>query len=347
MNNFDVRSTIQAEMRAAFPVAEERVAQYYGMQSYHLGWCDTGFAPAAHDPGKLLRPQLALLACRTVGGAMQTALPLAAGIQLIHDFSLIHDDIQDQSDTRRGRITVWKEWGLAHGINAGDGMFVIAHLALHRLAQVETPQGGVPAATILEVLRRFDETILTICEGQYLDLSFEGDLSITEDDYLAMIRRKTAVLIACAAGLGALVGGGDSETVESFFALGEAMGVAFQIEDDILGIWGDPEVTGKPRAADVYRRKVSLPIVHALRNTTNDDLHHLYQQETLSDREVQHVLHILEETQSRAATEQLAATYHEQTKQALAHIRSSDTPDSQAALADIHALIERLIGRQA
>src|SRR5215510_5283318 len=155
MNQSDTRISIQAAMRAAFPQAEARVARFYAMQEYQLGWRDEQLKPADVDPGKLLRPQLTLLACRAVGGDPRQALPLAAGIQLIHDFSLIHDDIEDQSATRRGRPAIWKLWGLAQGINAGDGLFVIAHLAAYRLAEV-----GLPAEVVLEILRRFDQTIL-------------------------------------------------------------------------------------------------------------------------------------------------------------------------------------------
>ncbi|NJO04767.1 MAG: polyprenyl synthetase family protein, partial [Chloroflexaceae bacterium] len=232
---------IQETMRAAFPEAEARVQRFYGMQAYHLGWRDLDLNLAYADPGKLLRPQLVLLATQAVGGSFEQALPLAAGIQLIHDFSLIHDDIQDQSDTRRGRMTVWKKWGIAQGINTGDGMFVLAHLAIHQLGEA-----GLPAGVVLEVLRRFDETILKICEGQYLDLSFEGDLNITEADYLAMISRKTAALIAASTGLGAIIGGASLEQAQALFAFGQSLGVAFQVQDDILGIWGDPSITGKP-----------------------------------------------------------------------------------------------------
>src|SRR4051794_22017412 len=133
MNPSDSRISIQHAMRAAFPAAEERVTRFYTMQEYQLGWRDEQLAPADVATGKLLRPRLTLLACRAAGGDPSQALPLAAGIQLIHDFSLIHDDIEDNSDTRRGRPAVWKLWGLAQGINTGDGMFVIAHLALHRM----------------------------------------------------------------------------------------------------------------------------------------------------------------------------------------------------------------------
>lgn len=337
MNQIDTRISIQAAMRSAFPAAEARVARFYAMQQYQLGWRDEQLAPTDVDPGKLLRPLLTLLACRVAGGDSRQALPLAAGIQLIHDFSLIHDDIEDNSDMRRGRPTVWKLWGLAHGINAGDGMFAVAHLALHRLSQA-----GVHPEVVLEVLRRFDETILTICEGQFLDLSFEGNLQISEADYLTMISCKTAALAAAASGLGAIVGGADVPTAQALFDFGQNLGLAFQVQDDVLGIWGDPAVTGKPAAADLYRRKLSLPIIHALRAAAESDtLARLYSQTEISDGNARQLLEILAEAGAREYTEDVAAFYHRQGLAAL-EAAHGDT----AALADLRALAEQLIGRQ-
>jgi len=337
MKQTDIRTDIQAAMRAAFPEVQERVAQFYAMQEYQLGWRDEQLAPTHVDPGKLLRPQLTLLACRVGGGDPQRALPLAAAIQLIHDFSLIHDDIEDNSDTRRGRPTVWKLWGLAQGINTGDGMFVVAHLALHQLSQA-----GTPADVTLEVLKRFDQTILTICEGQFLDLSFEGNLAINEADYLAMISRKTAALTAAAAGLGAIVGGADAATAKALFDYGENLGLTFQIQDDVLGIWGDPELTGKPFAADLYRRKVSLPIIHALHTADRrETLAQIYSQPEIGDDQVRQVLDFLDQAGSRGYTEGVAEDYHHQALSALdaAH-------GSAAALAEIRAISERLLNRK-
>jgi len=338
MKHSDERTAIEAAMRAAFPPVDERVARFYAMQEYHLGWRDEELHPATFDPGKLLRPRLCLLSCRAVGGDPRDALPLAAAIQLIHDFSLIHDDIQDQSDTRRGRPTVWKLWGLAQGINTGDGMFTVAHLSLHRLALT-----SLPAATILDVLRRFDETILTICEGQFLDLSYEGNLEIDEAAYLAMIERKTAALIAASAELGALVGGADEETIQALFDFGRALGLAFQIEDDVLGIWGDPAVTGKPFAADLYRRKLSLPVIHAL--TTSPDrerLMSLYAQATLDDDAVHQALAILDAAGSRVYAEAAAAAYHGEAFAALDRAHGD-----AAALEELRAIATSLLGRRA
>jgi len=334
----DSARLIQQAMGEAFPAAEEQVARFYQMQEYHLGWRDEHLRPASADPGKLIRPQLALLACQAAGGDPRQALPLAAGVQLLHDFTLIHDDIEDNSTTRRGRPTVWSIWGLAQGINAGDGMFVIAHLAIHRLAEA-----GVPAERILRVLRRFDEIILHVCEGQYLDLSYEGNLEIDEAAYLAMIERKTAALIAASAELGALVGGADEETIQALFDFGRALGLAFQIEDDVLGIWGDPAVTGKPFAADLYRRKLSLPVIHAL--TTSPDrerLMRLYAQAILDDDAVHQALAILDAAGSRVYAEAAAAAYHGEAFAALDRAHGD-----AAALEELRAIATTLLGRRA
>lgn len=343
MTKPDSARQIQQAMRAAFPTAEARVARFYQMQEYHLGWRDVQLQPAEFDPGKLIRPQLVLLACQAAGGVPEQALPLAAGVQLLHDFTLIHDDIEDNSDTRRGRPTVWSLWGLAQGINAGDGMFVIAHLAIHRLADA-----GLPATRTLAVLRRFDELILQVCEGQYLDLSFEGDLGITPDDYLAMIGRKTAALVAGACELGAMAAGAAPDTVAALAAFGRSVGLAFQIEDDILGIWGSPEVTGKPRAADLYRRKVSLPVVHALATAAEREaLARSYTQGAMDDAAVRSALAILDAAGSRAYCAAVAAEHHAAAFAALDQLGPGESPASAAARAQLRELATRLIGRQA
>ncbi|MDZ4719257.1 MAG: polyprenyl synthetase family protein [Roseiflexaceae bacterium] len=337
MTRPDDRIAIQAAMRAAFPQAEARVATFYHMQEYQLGWRDEQLQLANYDPGKLLRPYIVLLGCQVAGGDPHTAMPLAAGIQLIHDFSLIHDDIEDDGDTRRGRPTVWKVWGLAQGLNAGDGMFVIAHLSLHRLSDV-----GVPPEVVLDILRRFDQTIITICEGQYLDLSYEGNLAIDEAAYIAMISRKTAALVAAACGLGAILGGASASLAKTMFDFGQNLGLAFQIQDDLLGIWGDPAEMGKPFAADLIRRKVSLPVIYGLQHAEQRrELAQLYQQPHAGDEELHHILTILEQAGSRAYCEQAAASYHHQALTAL-----NAAPGQQAPLAELRAIANRLLGRK-
>ena len=338
MMNSDVRGAIQSAMREVFPAVERRMADFYAMQEYQLGWRDTDLRPANFDPGKLLRPQLTLLASQAAGGDIARALPLAAGIQLFHDFTLIHDDIEDASETRRGRVTVWKQWGLAHGINAGDSMFTLAHLALHRLADV-----GVSAPVLVEVLRRFDQTILMICEGQYLDLSFEGNLKITEDDYIAMINGKTAVLVGAATSLGGLVGGANTTAVQALWDFGRNVGLAFQIQDDVLGIWAGAEVTGKIAAADLYRRKVSLPIIHALAHDHSGELAAIYRQTEVTANDIPRALAVLDRTGSRTYAEDMAFHYYSAAIRALSRFPGVDRPASTEARARLRAIADQAL----
>ncbi len=333
-----VRAT-QAAMRQAFPSYEERVQQFYAMQEYHLGWRDEQLQAVNADSGKLIRPQLCLLACQAVGGRGEQAAPLAAAIQLLHDFTLIHDDIEDHSPTRRGRSTVWHLWGVPQGINAGDGMFVVAQLAVLQLADA-----GVEPSVVLEISRRFNETILRVCEGQFLDISFEERLDISESDYLAMISRKTAALIAASTGLGAILGDGDQAQTVGLFEFGQALGVAFQIEDDVLGIWGDEAVTGKPQAHDVWGRKKSLPIIHALANAENDEaatLRSIYTKPELTQADVDTVLAILERTGSQGYTSGVAQFYHAQALSAIDAVQAKH----QQALAALRSIATQLLGR--
>lgn len=338
----DLSAIIQRAMRAAFPAAEASVARFYAMQEYHLGWRDTALQSSSAHPGKLIRPQLALLACGVVGGDTAQALPLAASIQLAHDFTLLHDDIQDNSDLRRGRVTVWKQWGAAQAINAGDGMLLVAQLALYQLADA-----GVPAPVVLDVARRFSQTILEVCEGQFLDMSFEGRLDLQEDDYLAMIGRKTATLLAGATSLGAIVGGAEPVDVHALADFGRSLGLSFQIQDDVLGIWGQPAVTGKPHAADLRQRKVSLPIIRALHDEAAATvLRQVYSRPAVDEQAIHAALDALEMTDARRSCEELAAHYHQQALAALARLQPPTGDDAQAALEQLHAMTAALLGRQ-
>jgi geranylgeranyl diphosphate synthase, type I len=173
-------------------------------------------------------------------------------------------------------------------------------------------------------------------------LSFEGDLTIGEDDYLAMIGRKTATLIAAAAELGAIVGGGDPATTTAMFEFGQSLGLAFQVQDDVLGIWGDPELTGKPFAADLYRRKLSLPVIHALRTSEQrDDLARIYGQTVTTDGRVRQALDILDAAGARDYTAGVAERYHNQALAALGQVRCDN-----ATLGQVHALVGQLLDRQ-
>ena len=242
---------VEGEMRQILLAPGERVRPLYDMMAYHLGWVDEQAKPVQADSGKRLRPLLCLLCCEAAGGDWQQAVPAAAGLELIHNFSLIHDDIEDNSPTRRGRPTVWALWGLPHGINAGDSMLMLARLALGRLSS-----RGVDPGIALQAMDILDRTCLRLCEGQYLDMAGEGHLDMSEEDYLEMTGGKTAALLAASTQMGALIAGA-GDAVESYRQFGWNLGLAFQMVDDLLGIWGDPAVTGKSAADDVRSRKMT------------------------------------------------------------------------------------------
>src|SRR5438105_6354270 len=236
---------IEGEMhRQALPPT----TQLGRMASYHLGWVDVEGRPSAAGGGKRMRPALCLWAASACGGDPQRALPVAAAIELVHNFTLVHDDIQDGDLLRRGRPTVWSIWGQAQGINAGDGLFALALRAA--LAQPE-------AARVL-----VDATVEVI-EGQCLDLQQEGRLEGSLDAYLRVVEAKTGALVGASLEAGAAVAGAAPELRAKLQRAGRLLGIAFQLRDDWLGVWGDPELTGKSRDGDLARRKLGHPVVAA------------------------------------------------------------------------------------
>lgn len=248
------RAAILAELHSAL---DQRTAPPFTLMRYHLGWEDRHGRAIEPRAGKLLRPTLCLLCCEAVGGDWRRALPAAAALELLHNFTLIHDDVEDASRQRRGRETLWSLWGAAQAINVGDGMFALAHLTLLRLE-------GCPAEQVLRAARMLDEATLRLCEGQHRDLTCAGERQVSRDDYLAMIEGKTAALLAASCGIGALLGGGNERVVDSLHEFGLRLGLAFQIRDDALDVWGDPQETGKPIGDDLRAGKRSFPVVVAL-----------------------------------------------------------------------------------
>jgi geranylgeranyl diphosphate synthase type I len=250
---------LEGEMRAVLSGGEEATQPHYGMMQYHMGWVDARFEPSDLPAGKRLRPILCLLACAEVGGRTRAALPAAAAIEILHNFSLVHDDIEDGDETRRHRETVWKLWGVPLAINVGDGMFALSYAALQRLSGED-----VPPTAVLAALDVFTRTCVALTEGQYLDMSFERRDLVTVGEYLRMIEGKTAALVGASIAIGAHIGGAAPQQAEALQRFGHEVGLAFQIQDDVLGIWGDPAVTGKAAGNDVLRKKKSLPMLHAL-----------------------------------------------------------------------------------
>jgi len=288
-------TALENELRALVVSRDPAYDAYYGIFRYHLGWTDANFVDVQSDTGKRLRPLLCLLSCEAVSGDWRRALSVAAALELAHNFSLIHDDIEDRSDERRGRAAVWQVWGLPHGLNAGDGMFVLARLALDRLCE-----RGLSIEKCSTVSTVFDEATLALCQGQFLDLGFESRLDVTTDEYLKMIRGKTAALIAASTRIGAMLATDDEKIVDAFAQFGENIGLAFQITDDILGIWGDPSITGKSAATDILTKKKSLPAIIGLNHPQHGAaLRALYSQAQLSQNDVARVLALLDQLGAR------------------------------------------------
>lgn len=265
-------------------VAFARELPLYRLIRYHLGFGEDG---EGNYLGKALRASLALFACEALTGDWRPALPAAVAVELVHSFSLVHDDIQDRDEERHGRPTVWRLWGIGQAINVGDALRELAALSLHRLK-------GFPAEVILRAARVLDEAVLAMIEGQYLDLSYEERWDLTVQDYLEMVGRKTGALIGVALELGALLARPEEDDLhQRFREAGRWLGLAFQAKDDLLGIWGDPRQTGKSASSDLRNRKKTLPIVYALNEPDGQELRQLYSLPRLGEAELARILELL------------------------------------------------------
>ena len=252
----EMREALEKDLKSSlFPLQNEYGSEMVEMISYHLGWNEA----ENQSSGKRIRPLIALLCCAALGGEWPTAIPVASAIELIHNFSLVHDDIEDNSVTRRGRPTIWKEWGIAKAINLGDSIFVLSRLACYRLNDF-----NIPKDRIVDVLRTLDEACLDLTIGQQMDLFFEALASVELETYLRMIQGKTSALISAAAACGGMIAGAQGHEIERLFEYGHHLGLAFQIRDDILGIWGETSITGKPTDDDLISRKKNLPLLYGL-----------------------------------------------------------------------------------
>ncbi len=325
---------LEEEMRRLVPMRSAEPDLLYGMLHYHLGWADRDFKPATVDGGKRIRPLILLLATEAQGGDWYQALPAAAAVELLHNFTLIHDDIEDQDALRRGRDTLWSIWGIPQAINAGDALFALAYRGMLSLSD-----HGVPEQLALTATRRFTEAILRITEGQCRDLAFESQDIVDEAAYLQMIEGKTAALIGLAAELGAIIAGAQQPNAKALRDFGEALGKAFQMQDDLLGLWGDPSQTGKPIASDLHNRKKTLPILHGM--ATSPVLRKQLLNPSFDAQDIPQALIELDHTGSRAYTEAQARAFHRQALDALQRSKGCGS-----ALETLRHLTERLVERQ-
>jgi geranylgeranyl diphosphate synthase, type I len=235
-----------AERGRREPVASQ-IAYHFGLDAPH---------GARH--GKRLRPRLVMAAAAAYGARPERTLHACTAIELLHNYSLVHDDIEDGDELRHGRRTLWATYGLPHGVNGGDAIGALAHLALASAAQTH----GVEVA--FEMSMDLARANLRMCEGQSLDLALESGAKATTDIYLEMIEGKTAALFGCAGALGARCASAADDEVERSREIGRLFGLGFQIRDDVLGIWGSTESTGKVAAGDIARRKKTFPVIWAM-----------------------------------------------------------------------------------
>ena len=292
----------------------------YDMIRYHLGLDGSGASA-----GKRMRPLLGLLASASLAGDDRPALPGAAAVELGHNFSLVHDDIEDGDRERRHRPTIWALHGIAQAINTGDMLFSLSRMALHRLSDL-----GFSDAKVLRLMRLYDETCVALCEGQYIDIATsERDDLMSVELYFDMIGRKTAALIAASIEAGALLASDDDEVIARYRGFGWALGLAFQLNDDLLGIWGAEQATGK-EPTDIARRKKTLPVIYAFEHAAPDDrarLAALYGNGGPTGSDVAEIIAILERSGARDFTRTEARRRRDE---ALAELDAAGVVDPEA-----------------
>ncbi|MCX0245977.1 family 2 encapsulin nanocompartment cargo protein polyprenyl transferase [Streptomyces drozdowiczii] len=247
------RALVDPHLRAAvasLPGSIRRVAMY------HFGWQNADGSPAAGGAGKAIRPALVLAATRALGGDPEQAVRAAVAVELVHNFTLLHDDVIDEDHTRRHRATAWTVFGVPDAVIAGDAMLALAQRLLAEDGRAMSP--GASA--------RLSTCVIELCAGQQADCAFEDrdPDQVSLDECLTMATAKTGALLGCACALGALYAGADDRAVRAMDGFGREAGLAFQLIDDLIGIWGDPAQTGKPVGADLSAHKKSLPVVAAL-----------------------------------------------------------------------------------
>jgi len=304
---------------------------FHEMLTYHMGWTGEDAGPEA--TGKRIRPLMVLLTTAASGGDWQKALPAAAAVELVHNFSLVHDDIQDNSPKRRGRDTAWVKWGAPMAINIGDALFVLSNQAIVDLKE------NYPAEIVVRSAEILHNTCLELTRGQFMDMSYEERTNLAVEDYWPMIAGKTAALLSACCHLGALLGGADENQQDAYRSFGQYLGLAFQVQDDILGIWGNETVTGKSVASDLVEGKNSLPVLAGL--SANKKFAERWRQGPIHAFEVEEMAKLL-------ATEGGYATAHEASKQmtdlALLNLREAE-PQGEAGDA-LFDLAEKLIKRE-
>ncbi|MGC9002923.1 MAG: polyprenyl synthetase family protein [Dictyoglomus sp.] len=275
--------------------------------AYHMGWVGEDLTPLANiRRGKRLRPLFCVLVNQTLGGFLDDALEIGSAIEFLHNFSLVHDDIQDRDERRHGRWTVWKIWGEAQAINVGDLLF---NMVFQVLTNLKSP------VLLSKSLKELTETIRELIEGQYLDISFEKRKDISLKEYLMMIDKKTAKLFSTSFYLGAFSATYKEDLSKIFQEIGRDFGLFFQIADDAIGIWGDPEKTGKNAFVDLWRKKKTYPILYLYSESSEKEklrIEEIWGREIVTEKDIEYLLDHLERKRVKEATFNLAEKYFDE-----------------------------------
>ncbi|MGW0531245.1 polyprenyl synthetase family protein [Streptomyces sp. NPDC003032] len=341
----DVTSLLERGRTLATPVlraAVDRLAPPMDtVAAYHFGWIDAAGNPSDGDGGKAVRPALALLSAEAAGAAPEVGVPGAVAVELVHNFSLLHDDLMDGDEQRRHRDTVWKVHGPAQAILVGDALFALANEILLEIGTVEAGRAT----------RRLTTATRALIDGQAQDIAYEHRERVTVEECLEMEGNKTGALLACAVSIGAVLGGADDRTADILEKYGYHLGLAFQAVDDLLGIWGDPEATGKQTWSDLRQRKKSLPVVAALAagGPASERLGDLLAADakssdfdSFSEEEFAARAALIEEAGGRAWTAEEARRQHTIAIEALDTVRMPDRVRAQlVALADFVVVRKR------
>lgn len=279
--------------------------------------------------GKKLRPALVVLSCQAVGGETDKALKTAASLELIHTFSLIHDDIMDNDDTRRGMPAVHKIWGNPIAILAGDTLFAKAYETI-----IKTADDNIAYERVIDALCVLVDSCIKICEGQALDMAFEDTFDVTKDEYMNMIYKKTGALITGATTAGAIIGGATSDQIKALDTYGRKIGLAFQIQDDYIDLTGDESI-GKPVGSDLVEGKKTLMVVYALEKASDEDRARLVELLEANDESIiPEAMELLEKYGAISYARSVAYDCVIEAKEALTFIPNSDAKDALLKLAD-------------
>jgi geranylgeranyl diphosphate synthase, type I len=326
----EVRPGIESELkRTVDGLGKDQFNDLRGMLAYHLGWEGQGAGEKAQ--GKRIRPLLVLLSTVAAGKDWTDALPAAAAVELIHNFSLIHDDIEDHSDYRHGRKTVWAIWGAPQAINAGDCMFSLAFQAL--IQSQNKPEYVISAVNLLQ------DTCVKLTKGQYLDMAYETKGDLPSEAYWTMVGGKTAALLSCSAAIGASITGADQETIQTLQAFAWNLGLAFQAQDDWLGIWGDSALTGKSTDSDLMCGKKSLPVILGL--STSGIFRDRWAKQPFHAEEIPELAGILENAGVQKLVETETARLTGLAKNALNSLKNQNE-----AVSDLRELADLLLDRK-